>query len=130
MLLAVLTDILRKLESGAEDGHGKSSGEAILKMIRENYDKQLTNKLIGEKTGYHPNHVNRIVVNSTGVSLHRYLQNFRIEKAMDLLQLTDMSVMQIGEKVGFRDFTHFSKYFKKKTGYTPTAFRSGLQTKK
>ncbi len=125
MFLTVLSEILRKTEKSGEAGQNNGGVERILRVIRENYDKPLTNQLIGGKLGYHPNHVSRLMVLYTGMSLHRYVQNYRIEKAMDLLQMTDMSVMQIGEAVGFRDFTHFSKYFKKKTGYTPTAFRIG-----
>lgn len=126
ILLEVLTDIMRMDEGGGRPTHKSGNAYKILKLIRENYNKPLTNKSIGEMTGYHPNHVNRLVVNDTGMSLHRYLQNFRLERAMDLLQTTDMPIMRICETVGFRDFAHFSKYFKKKTGYTPTEFRSGI----
>ncbi|WP_410901698.1 helix-turn-helix transcriptional regulator [Ruthenibacterium lactatiformans] len=38
-----------------------------------------------------------------------YLVNRRINKAMELLRQTDMSVIDIGQAVGFRDSTHFSR---------------------
>ena len=123
MFLSVLTEILRTQNQTGNNMRKNENIEKILDIIKENYNKPLTNKLIGKKIGYHPNHANRLLVAYTGMSLHKYLQNYRIEKAIDLLQTTDMSVTQICEAVGFRDFTHFSKYFKKKTGHTPTAFR-------
>lgn len=123
--LSILTDIIRleELIKNNEQKHGNA--DKILKIIKERYAEPLTNQAISSELGYHPNHVNRLMVMCTGMSLHQYLQTFRISKAMELLQTTGLSVSQIGEAVGFKDFTHFSKYFKKKTGYTPTAFRSG-----
>lgn len=125
ILLSLLIEIARTEESGGGQTHKNENTDEILRFIHENYADRLTNSVIGEKMGYHPNHVNRLVVKSTGMSVHGYLQSFRIERAMDLLQTTDMPIMRICEAVGFQDFTHFSKYFKKKTGYTPTAFRIG-----
>ena len=45
-----------------------------------------------------------------------YLVDRRISKAMELLRQTDMSVIDIGQAVGFRDSTHFSRTFKRLKG--------------
>jgi YesN/AraC family two-component response regulator len=37
---------------------------------------------------------------------------------------TDMLVSDIAERVGFKDYNHFLKYFKKNTGYTTRSFRT------
>lgn len=44
-------------------------------------------------------------------------------EGMELLQNTDMPVAEISEQVGFADYNHFLKYFKRVTGYTTKAFR-------
>jgi AraC-like DNA-binding protein len=81
--------------------------------------------MVGKMTGYHENHINRLMVRHTGSSLHSYLQSYRIERAIDLLEGTALPINEICSLVGFQDFTHFSKTFKKKTGYTPSGFRKG-----
>jgi len=59
----------------------------------------------------------------TGKQLHQYLQETRVMKAIALLQETGLSVAEVANMVGFRDVPHFSRYFKKKTGYSPSDFR-------
>ena len=97
--------------------------KAVSEYIRQNLEKELSNKYIGKIFGYHPNYINQLFVRSTGMSLHKYLAQTRISKAMELLQNTNMSVNEICTKCGFSDLPHFSKAFKKSTGYPPSGFR-------
>jgi transcriptional regulator GlxA family with amidase domain len=60
----------------------------------------------------------------TGLSLHRYLTRYRIDRAVDLLSTTTMSVSEVGAAVGFPDPSHFSKAFEKVIGHPPSAFRA------
>ena len=52
------------------------------------------------------------MVAHTGLSLYRYVLKYRINRAIDLLQTTDMPAFEIAERVGFKDYNHFLKYFK------------------
>jgi len=102
----------------------KSIVDRIISYLQSNYTEDISNKLLGEKFGYHPNYLNSLFAEYTGKSLHRYLQDLRIMQALALLQDTDLSVSEISAKVGFRDFPHFSRAVKKKTGYPPSRFRT------
>ncbi|HVU98737.1 MAG TPA: AraC family transcriptional regulator [Puia sp.] len=53
-----------------------------------------------------------------------YLRTKKIEKAMDLLTQSDLSVSEICFQIGFNDASHFTKAFKKHTKQSPLAFRS------
>ena len=53
-----------------------------------------------------------------------YLRTKKIEKAMDLLEQTDLSVSEICFQIGFNDASHFTKAFKKHTKQSPLAFRN------
>lgn len=123
MLLSFLTDVARRTEQTPTPSPDSKIINEILKLINENYNEPLSNESIGKALGYHPNHISRLMVSFTGMPLHKYLQNFRIEKAMDLLQMTNLHASQICEMCGFNDFSHFSKYFKKITGYSPSEYR-------
>jgi AraC-like DNA-binding protein len=59
-----------------------------------------------------------------GKSLRDVILDMRIKAAMSLLSRTKASVREIALKVGFSSDAHFVRYFRKKTGTTPAAYRS------
>ncbi|MBQ3088519.1 MAG: helix-turn-helix domain-containing protein [Clostridia bacterium] len=95
----------------------------VIQYLHTHYREEVTNKFLGEYFGYHPNHLNRLIVQHTGMSIHRYLMSCRIDAAIDMLQASDLKTGEIAEAVGFRDSTHFLKYFKKITGKNTRDFR-------
>ena len=58
-----------------------------------------------------------------GVSLKEYIAEEKIHMACELLEQTDLLVGEIGEMVGYVNFSSFSTFFKNKTGMTPVAWR-------
>jgi len=52
------------------------------------------------------------------------LSEFIISEAKRLLLYTDMTVSEISLSLDFKDNSHFVKYFKRHTSYTPKSFRS------
>ncbi len=59
----------------------------------------------------------------TGETYIEYLTHLRIDKARELLRLTDDKFYQIAEKVGYTDPNYFSAFFKKHTGLTLRQYR-------
>ena len=51
-----------------------------------------------------------------------YLCSYRIEKAKELLQTTNMRVYEVALFVGFEDAAYFSRFFKRYTGVSPKKF--------
>ena len=54
-----------------------------------------------------------------------YLSELRIAKAKELLADITINVKDIGQKVGYRDSSYFTKVFKRFTGVTPSEYRYG-----
>ena len=54
---------------------------------------------------------------------HQYLLRIRIQKARELLALTEMSVTDICFEVGFESLGSFSATFHRIVGWPPTAYR-------
>ena len=59
-----------------------------------------------------------------GKSLRDVILEMRVKAAMSLLSRTKASVHEIALKVGFSSDAYFVRYFRKKTGTTPAAYRS------
>ncbi|WP_455804951.1 helix-turn-helix transcriptional regulator, partial [Clostridium butyricum] len=49
---------------------------------------------------------------------------YKIEKAKQLLENTDMSIINISMSLGYDESGYFSKVFKKVVGVTPSAYRN------
>ena len=57
---------------------------------------------------------------------HADLLQIRLDKAKNLLTNEALPVQHIAGVCGFSDFSHFSRYFKKQTGYSPAQWRKKL----
>lgn len=55
---------------------------------------------------------------------YKYLTEYRLSKAAELLKNTDEPISNIAEHVGFHQISHFGKCFKDKTGFSPRDYRS------
>lgn len=69
----------------------------------------------------------RVFRKATGQTPIEYLIRLRIQKAMDLLRNTSLSITEIALDVGFNDSNYFTRQFRRVLGETPRAFRqSGI----
>ena len=59
-----------------------------------------------------------------GTTVHRFLMQERLRKAQMMIQYSDVSIKSIAYTVGFKSTPHFSRSFKKRYGYSPTALRN------
>ena len=62
-------------------------------------------------------------VNQTPMS---YLTNYRLQKSVELLHQTDMTVTEIAYESGFSGASYFTETFKKVYGCTPTGYRADI----
>lgn len=70
-----------------------------------------------------PQNLNAVCRKTTNQSASEVLGEHLISEAKRLLLYTDNSVSEISLKLEFTDASHFVKYFKRYTSYTPQAFR-------
>jgi transcriptional regulator GlxA family with amidase domain len=68
-------------------------------------------------------HFRRAFKVSFGVSLHRYISQRRVERAQEMMVLTDQPVCQIARSCGFADPAHFTRVFRRLVGVGPANWR-------
>ena len=71
-------------------------------------------------------HFARLFKKLTGTSPHAYLASIRIQKAQKLLAETDLTLSEIGARVGYNSQSHFTKIFREATGLTPRNYRESV----
>ena len=79
-----------------------------------------------DRLAVHVNSLNRAVKEVTGKSTSTHIAERLISEAKSLLQLTDRSVGDIADSLGFEYATYFTRFFKQHTGLTPLAFRHAV----
>ena len=93
--------------------------------ISEHYsDEELSLNTLAAQVNFSPNHLSSIFKQETGQPFIKYLTDYRMDMAKELLRRTSKKSNEIGIMVGYKDPHYFSYLFKKTQGVTPTQFRS------
>jgi len=95
----------------------------IIAYINENYDQDLSVKLLSQYVVMGENYVSALFKKKTGQTLIHYLHQVRVDKAIWYLKNTKLSISEIGQKVGFANDNYFIKIFKRLTKQTPSQYR-------
>jgi two-component system response regulator YesN len=91
--------------------------------IRERLAEDISREDIAGHVYLNPDYLTRVFKKETGLSVSDYLMQQRLGLAAELLSSTDLPVGTIAAKVGYANFSHFSRMFKKHTGLGPVEFR-------
>lgn len=100
--------------------------QQISEWIDVHFTEEVTLSSLAEATHSSPYHLQRSFKKVTGISPLVYLQQKRLEKAVQELTSTSGSVTEIGRAAGFSNTSYFITLFKKKIGQTPAQFRKGV----
>ena len=95
----------------------------LICYLQEHYQEDITGEQLASAFNYHTYHINRIMRSATGTTVHKYLIQYRIFVAKNLLINTNMSIDEIAAEVGFKNTPYFSNSFKKIVGCSPSHFR-------
>ena len=82
---------------------------------------------IADAVGASPSHMQRAFRAQFGVTIVGYVQGLRLERAKELLQSTDLAVIEVAFASGFNDHGYFSRLFTREVGRAPTRFRAALR---
>jgi len=98
--------------------------QSIRQFIAINMDQDLSREMIAEHVYMNADYMSRIFKRETGYSISDYIILERINQAKALLAQTQIPVSNIATSVGYNNFSHFAKIFKKYVGIGPTEYRS------
>ena len=95
-----------------------------VEYINQNIEKNLGRSEIAEAVYLNPEYLSRLFKKEMGVSLVDFIVQRKMEIAQSLLTGTAIPVYLIASKVGYSNFSYFSKVFKKHSGLTPQEYRT------
>jgi AraC-like DNA-binding protein len=116
------TEELELSRAGLVDRRIRRSVELMYTQL----DQDLTLKALAAASYLSPFHFARLFKKLTGSTPHNYLAGIRAARAQLLLAETELSVTEIGTRVGYLSASHFTKAFRLATGTTPREFRKAV----
>lgn len=95
-----------------------------LSFVEQNFQNDISVEDIAACCGLNRSYFGKIFRDAMGKSPQEFLMNYRMAKAAELLKLTQLSIGDIGNAVGYPNQLHFSRAFKNIYGISPRDWRN------
>jgi len=113
--------------SRAKGGLAPWQMRRIEEHVEDSQDTSLSIGLLAELCGISSGHLMRAFKQTTGETVHAYVERVRLAKAHRLLCETALPLKAIAAELGFSTPSSFSFAFRRATGGTPASFREQLR---
>ena len=99
--------------------------ENIERYIREHYSTEISMQSVARAMNYSDAYFCKLFKQCFKVNFSAWLNEYRIDRAREMLQNTRLSVREVSTACGYSDANYFARVFKRVTGKTPSEYRNG-----
>lgn len=107
-----------------EDLSSSDIVQNIREYIESNYCQNFKLSVFEEKYHFSSAYLTKLFRSVYGYSIYEYVLKLRMERAKDLLENSDIKILDIAERLGYTDNHYFSKAFKNYYDISPSQYRS------
>lgn len=129
---AILWQTRRVYEDINEITPSRKAGAVITSQFQYLVNEYFLSKISVEEYAQHlnitANHLSQTIKETTGKTAKIMITQRRLQEAKYLLSYTNNGVSEIAFYLNFSEPTHFTKFFKKETGFTPLDYRARIIT--
>lgn len=115
---------LPPLKAGAA-GNYRLAEERLAKVIsylQANYTRELSLAEIARINGYSVSTLCHVFKQQVGISPAKYLSNYRLSRALEMMGCTERKLEDIAFRTGFKSVYYFSRLFKKRYNQSPRRY--------
>lgn len=98
--------------------------ETIVQYIHYNIELDIRRNELAQLVNLNEDYLSRLFKKEKGISLKEFIIEEKMKVAKELLQTTNFSIGTIAMKVGYDNFSHFSKTYKRIMGINPAEERN------
>ena len=128
-----LIEMVRSLSASIRlnEAQEKTKGaktEKIRQYVYQNYARPLTLDEIASHFYLSPNYLCSVFKKENGCNLNKFINDYRLKRAAELLTATRMKIHSVAEAVGFHNTSYFIQRFRDFYGETPDSYRQNHST--
>ncbi|MCM1345391.1 MAG: AraC family transcriptional regulator, partial [Muribaculaceae bacterium] len=116
-------ELAKRVREQKEKRHTSSYTEQCKDYVYAHYREKIYLDSIADALGISGSYLSRLFKKETGVSLQDFINDVRVEKAVNLLLYSEETLSRIAEYVGFPSQSYLGKIFKQKLQMTPKRYR-------
>lgn len=126
---ATVYEILDKIANAQRKTIGDSAFTSCLRYMEEHFcDSTLNIQTMCEKGFLSASSLQRAFDRHFGISPKQYLSKLRMNRALELLSESTLSIKEIAYSCGFTDEKYFSRAFKEKYGCPPSQLQNSIHS--
>lgn len=133
VLLFALLNRIQRLMNNAQpmvaDSFQVLMHKKFKKLIEQYYKEEPELAFYADKMSISINYLNKIVKNVTGKTAGLMVRDRGLIEAKRMLVYCNFPIGEISNQLGFKDFSYFSRQFKKREGFTPAEYRKLMHEK-
>lgn len=122
-MIAQLQTRLSELAMKTSKSDSLSVMKQMTDFIERHYSENIKLETLADLFNYNSGYLGKMFKNYTGEHFNTYLDQVRIQHAIELLQ-EGLKVHQVSERVGYANVDYFHSKFKKYKGVSPSSFKS------
>lgn len=94
----------------------------VRQVMNDKWNEPLTLGDLARAAGVHPVTISKFFPKFFACTFGEYMRQLKIEKSLRLIQDAPRSLTEIAHECGFYDQSHFTRTFKKMTGFLPNSY--------
>ncbi len=121
-----LMDFLKAISAYAINSSSNADAEVaqkVIKIIEQRYSEDIDLKSISKDIHLTPYYIGTIFKKNTGKTFNKYLSDYRIDRAKEILQAGKVNVSQLSDAVGIKNTSYFCSLFKDRFGISPGDYK-------
>ena len=116
--------LMEKLKEATNTETKRKKLVAVIRQyIDEHLDEALNRKSLANQFFFSEDYLARVFKQETGENISDYIIERRIRRAERYLRETELPIGTVAIRVGYNNFSYFSKKFKELTGKSPNEYR-------
>jgi two-component system, response regulator YesN len=129
MLAWVRHSVHRAVEQAEAVEETATVVQLVQQYIVQHIDEDLSRDALANQVFLNPDYLTRIFKKETGYAISEYILLEKMKRVKELLAQTDIPISAVASTVGYSNFSHFARIFKKYVGKGPTEYRMQVRGK-